>query len=168
MDHIWNFAFVPYGSTWKLGRKMLHSQMHSAAAAKYQHIQLYGACRFVCDLLAAESNRPADKLSDAAKSVLPQLVRRNFAFTAVHMIYGIDVRDPVAEARYVDVPEKLLHLVSEGAVPGRFWVDFIPIRMFANNYDTPLVELISASQCNMFPHGSRELTSSDLPSSQKI
>lgn len=129
----WNIGFLPYGSHWRLGRKIIHSQTHAIAAARYQPIQLRGARRFIGDLLAAEPLRPHDKLSEAAKSILPRLIRRNFTFTTVHMIYGIDVRDPIAEARYVDVPEKVLHIINKGLTPGRFLVDFLPLCAFANN-----------------------------------
>lgn len=127
MDLEWILTFIPYGLTWRRGRKILHSQAHVHAAKTYESIQLRGARRLVCDLLAAEATRGADKLSEAAKTILPHVVRRNFAFTAVNMIYGINVRDPTTEARYVDLPEAVLYASSEGASPGRFLVDLIPL-----------------------------------------
>lgn len=93
---------------------------------EYAPVQLGMARRFVHDLLASETSRPVDKLSEPAKAVLPHMVRSNFGMTAVRMIYGIDVRDPVAEAEYVGVPERVLHFLNECATPGRFLVDFFP------------------------------------------
>jgi hypothetical protein len=97
---------------------------------QYAPIQLRMARHFVSDLLASEMSRPKDKLSKPAKAVLPYMVRRNFGMTAVRIIYGIDVRDPVAEAEYVGIPERVLHDLNECATPGRFLVDFFPCSQF--------------------------------------
>jgi hypothetical protein len=123
----WVLSFTPYGNTWRRYRKLMHSQTHSGAAVNYRPIQLRGARRFVRDLLVAEKTRPADKLSEAAMAALPHMIRINFGLTSVHMIYGIDVRDPAMEERYVGVPEAVLHALSESATPGRFLVDQIPL-----------------------------------------
>jgi hypothetical protein len=165
MGHRWNLGFIPYGNTWRRGRKIIHSETHAIAATTHRPVLLCGARQFVCDLLAAEKTRPADKLSEASKKVLPQLVRRSFAFTAVRMIYGIKVCDPIAEARYVDVPEKVLHALNEGATPGRFLVDYIPICTFVYRlqYTARIHQLIIDVQCDTFPIGSPGLTFSDLP-----
>lgn len=139
MDHGWNLGFIPYGNLWRLGRKIIHSETNAIAAMVHRPVLLCGARQFICDLLAAESARPADKLSETSKNVLPHLIRRSFAFTAVRMIYGIKVRDPIAEARYVDVPEKVLHALNEGATPGRFLVDYIPICTSVYRLGIPIV-----------------------------
>jgi hypothetical protein len=128
MGFTWILAFMPYGDQWRQGRKLLHAHVHAGAAVNYEPIQLLSARRFVRDLLVSEKTRPADKLSDSAKAVLPRMVRANFALNAVRMIYGIDVRDSEAEARYVDVPEGVIRMGNEAGIPGRFLVDFFPIR----------------------------------------
>jgi hypothetical protein len=93
---------------------------------EYAPVQLGMARRFIRDLLASEMARPVDRLSQPAKAVLPHMIRSNFGMTAVRMLYGIDVRDPVAEAVYVGIPERVLHILSECGTPGRFLVDFFP------------------------------------------
>jgi hypothetical protein len=123
----WIIATHPYGDRWRHGRKLLHAHAHAGAALKYEAIQLRSARRFVRDLLASEVSSPTDKLSEEAKAVLPQLVRANFALNAVRVICGIDVRDPVKDAHYVDVPETVLSMGNEAGIPGRFFVDFLPI-----------------------------------------
>lgn len=128
MGFNWLLSVMPYGNRWRLGRKLLHAHAHAGAAVDYAPIQAQLAKRFVRDLLASEMSRPTDRLSDVAKAVLPHMVRTNFGITAVRMIYGIDVRDPVAEARFVDVPEAVLRAVTEAGTPGRFLVDFFPWR----------------------------------------
>jgi hypothetical protein len=124
----WNLAMHPYGDRWRHGRRLLHAHAHAGAAVKYEAIQLRSARRFVQDLLASEASRLDDKLSNEAKAALPQAVRANFALNGVRMIYGIDVRDPVKDAHYVDVPERVLSMVNEAGIPGRFMVDFLPFR----------------------------------------
>jgi cytochrome P450 len=123
----WILTVIPYGDYWRRSRKLMHSQTHAKAAEHYRPNQIRGARRFVGDLLAVEPNRPADKLSDAAKAVLPRMVRYNFAYTALDMIYGIDVQDNAAEARYVEAAERTLHNFSQGTSPGQFAVDYIPL-----------------------------------------
>lgn len=128
MDFDWLLSAMPYGDRWRLGRKLLHAQANVGAAVDYGPIQLQGARRFVRDLLSAETSRPADKVSDAANAVLPRMIRTNVGTTAVRMIYGINVRDPVAEAKYVDVPETIISTIGEAGKPGRFLVDLFPLR----------------------------------------
>jgi cytochrome P450 len=128
MDLKWLLPVTPYGEYWRRSRKLMHSQTHAKAAESYRPHQMRGARRLVKDLLAAEPNRPTDKLSDAAKAVLPHMVRYNFAHTALDMIYGIDVRDKAMEARFVEPAETTLHYFSQGTSPGQFLVDFIPLR----------------------------------------
>lgn len=121
---------MPSGDYWRQGRKLLHSHVHAGASMKYRPIQLRNARRFVRDLLASEESRPVDKLSDEAKAVLPRMVRASLAFNAVRIIYGIEIRDPVAQARYVGVPESVIRMCNEAGIPGRFLVDFFPICEF--------------------------------------
>lgn len=124
----WFFPIQPYGDYWRRSRKLMHSQTHAKAAEVYRPRQIQGARRFVRDLLAAEPNRPVDKLSDAARAILPHMVRYNFAYTTLDTVYGIDVRDSAMEARFVEPAERAMHYFSEAICPGRFVVDYIPLR----------------------------------------
>jgi hypothetical protein len=109
------------------------------ASLEYAPIQLRMAKRFVRDLLASEASRPENKLSEAAKAVLPNMVRTNFGMTAVRIIYGIDIRDAVAEAEYVDVPERVLFALTECGTPGRFLVDFFPWSQSSTQSPGPVI-----------------------------
>lgn len=130
MDMGWILTFLPYGPAWRQQRRMVHSVTHQSAAKVYQPSQLRGARRFIHDVLLADMARPTDRLSEAAKAVLPAMIRRSFAMTAVDYTYGIDVRGPEMESRFVDVPEGVLDAANIGATPGKFWVDFLPFREF--------------------------------------
>jgi hypothetical protein len=137
MHFEWFFAIMPYGDYWRRSRKLMHSQTHAKAAELYRPRQIQGARRFVRDLLAAEPGRPVDKLSDAAKAILPHMVRYNFAYTALDMIYGIDVRGSAMETRFVEPVERTMNYFSEAVCPGRFAVDYIPLRKSEIDYRPP-------------------------------
>jgi cytochrome P450 len=130
MDMGWMLPLLPYGEHWRRSRKLLHTHTHAGAATNYQPVQLRGAREFVRDLLAAEATRPEDKLSEAAKAVLPRMVQSNFGVTGMEMVYGIRIRGPDMKARFLDIPETINHAVSESASPGRFLVDFFPSSKF--------------------------------------
>jgi cytochrome P450 len=115
MDFDWLLSALPYGERWRRGRKLLHSHLHSSAVPAYQHIQLSSARSFVLDLLRTKHD----------KDVLLGMVRENFGASIIRMTYGIDVKN--GEDEYIAVPETILHAISEVAVPGRFYVDLIPI-----------------------------------------
>jgi cytochrome P450 len=127
MDLDWLLAVMPYGEQWRQSRKLLHAHVHAGAAVAYQPAQLASARHFVCDLLTSETTRPVDRLSDAAKAVLPRMIRTNFGLTAIRMTYGIDISDPASVASYINTPEGVLQAVNEAGIPGRFLVDFFPL-----------------------------------------
>jgi hypothetical protein len=89
--------------------------VHSSAATTYQPVQLASARALVVDLLRAKLNM----------NILPTMVRTNFGKTTIKMVYGIDVKN--GEDEYISMPEKVLHVLSEAAIPGRFFVDLFPI-----------------------------------------
>jgi hypothetical protein len=126
MDLDWLLAFMPYGDNWRRSRKLLHAHIHAGAATVHQPVQLSSARRFICDLLASETSRPVDRLSHAAKAVLPWMIRSNFGLTAIRMTYGIDVRDPPSVTKFTETPEGVLKAINEAGVPGKFLVDFFP------------------------------------------
>jgi hypothetical protein len=107
---------MPYGAKWRLGRKMLHPYLYSGAVAAYEPIQLTSARRLVAELHHARHG----------KEVLLPIVRGNFGASIIRMTYGIDVKG--ADDKYVTIPEKVLHAISEAATPGSFLVDAIPLR----------------------------------------
>jgi cytochrome P450 len=115
MGFDWSFASMPYGEKWKQSRKLLHAHVHSSAATTYRPIQLASARGLVVDLLCTEHSQ----------DVLPDMIRTNFGRTTIKMVYGIDIKS--GEDEYITIPEKVLHALSEAAIPGRFLVDVLPI-----------------------------------------
>jgi cytochrome P450 len=115
MNLKWLLSMMPYGETWRRGRKLLHSQVHPGVSPKYHPVQLRAARRFARDILNAKQD----------KEVLPHMVRTNFGQTIIKMVYGIDAKD--GESEYISLPEKVLDNINEGGLPGRFLVDFLPI-----------------------------------------
>jgi hypothetical protein len=129
MDIKWLLASMPYGEYWRQSRKIIHTYFHAGAATEFEPIQIQGARRFVRDLLAAEQQSSGiDRLSDAAKATLPNQIRLYLARTGVRMTYGIDLCDSATEAKYIDGPEAIMRAFGVGATPGRFLVDYFPIR----------------------------------------
>jgi cytochrome P450 len=111
----WGLTVLPYGDRWKQSRKLLHSHVHTSAATAYQPVQLASARALVLELLRTEHRQ----------DVLPAMVRANFGRTTIKMVYGIDIKS--GEEEYITMPEQVLHILSEAAIPGRFLVDLFPI-----------------------------------------
>jgi hypothetical protein len=112
---VWLLSNLPYGDAWRRGRKLLHAHVNLSVAPKYYPTQLNAAHRFVRDILSAKQD----------KEVLPALVRANFGYTIIKIVYGIDARGEDDE--YLTLPEKVLQTINAVAQPGRFLVDLLPI-----------------------------------------
>jgi cytochrome P450 len=115
MGSEWALSLLPHGAKWKESRRLLHAHVHSSAATAYQPVQLASARGLVVDLLRAEHNM----------NVLPNMIRTNFGKTTIKMVYGIDIKND--EDEYITIPERVLHAISDAAIPGRFLVDVLPI-----------------------------------------
>lgn len=109
-------AVSRYGERWRRGRKLLHTHFHVGAAPSLWPAQLKGARRLVVDLLA----------SDRSPTALPHQVRLNFAQIITKIVYGIDIQGEDDE--YIGITEKVLEAITVGQLPGRFLVDYIPLR----------------------------------------
>jgi hypothetical protein len=115
MGFHWSLAFQRYGPVWRRGRKMLHGHIHIGVSHVHHPTQIISARRLARELLSAKQE----------KEVLPHLVRTNFGQFALKMIYGLDIKDPQHE--YMTVTDNVIEALSESGLPGRFFVDFIPI-----------------------------------------
>jgi hypothetical protein len=122
MSMDWILSMQPYGDTWCRGCKLLHAYVHPGVSSNYHHTQLQAARCFACGILDAKQNW----------DVLPHLVHTNFGQTIVKMLYSIDAKD--SESEYISLPEKILQYLSDGALSGRFLLDFIPIRLYSSNF----------------------------------
>lgn len=116
MKFEWSFVVLPYGELWRRKRKLMHTHVHQGVSDQFHPIQTACARRFVRDILAEKSDKEA----------LPQAVRLNFAQMIIKVVYGIDVENYQSE--YIALPEKVIADFSQVCTPGRFLVDFIPIR----------------------------------------
>jgi cytochrome P450 len=116
MKFQWTFVVLPYGDLWRRKRKLMHAHVHQGVAERYHSIQISHARRFARDILVAKTE----------DHLLPQAVRLNFAQMIIKATYGIDVES--YESEYISLPERVVENISEATTPGRFFVDFLPIR----------------------------------------
>jgi hypothetical protein len=112
----WLLSMQPYGDLWRRGRKLLHGHVHQGVAPQYHPVQIESARRFIREIL----------LTKTEKEALPHAIQSNFGRSIIKMIYGIDAKGDDSE--YITIPERVLANISEGGTPGRFLVDFIPMR----------------------------------------
>jgi cytochrome P450 len=116
MKFQWSFVVLPYGALWCRRRKLMHTHVDQGVVNRYYPIMTTLARRFARDILIAQHEG----------HVLTQAVRLNFAQMIVKAVYGIHVES--YESEYISLPEKVMENASEVVTPGRFWVDFLPIR----------------------------------------
>jgi hypothetical protein len=105
MGFDWLLSMQPYGELWRRGRKLLHGHVHQGVTPQYQPVQLESARRFIREILLAKTDKDA----------LPHAIKSNFGRSIIRMVYGID-------------PNQVLENISEASTPGRFLVDFLPMR----------------------------------------
>jgi hypothetical protein len=115
MDLGWQLSLLPYGDTWRRGRKLLHTHVNLGALLKYRSTQLHAARRFSRDVLIAKQD----------DHVLRRMLQANVGQTIVKLVYGIDVKD--TESEHITLAEKVVSYVHECTIPGRFLVEFFPI-----------------------------------------
>jgi cytochrome P450 len=115
MDLGWQLATLPYGDTWRRGRKLLHAHVHPGATPKYNSVLVHAARRFARDILSAKQD----------DDILPYVIHANVGQTIVKVVYGIDVTD--TDSEYITLPERVVDYMNEAVSPGRFLVEFFPI-----------------------------------------
>jgi cytochrome P450 len=116
MDFGWVFSLMPYGERWRRSRKPFHAHFHQGVVHQYGAVQLESARRLARDILTIEKDKEA--LLNAAKA--------SFGRSIIKMVYGIDAADSNSE--YISLPQKVLGDIDDAVTPGRFLVDFFPIR----------------------------------------
>ncbi|KAF8918429.1 cytochrome P450 [Mucidula mucida] len=108
----WNFAFGPYGDSWREHRKLAHIELQSKSASeRYQPLELRGA-RFLLQTLMDDPDDFSDHIRLMAGKVI-------LMFT-----YGIDVQS--ADDYYVRVSERTMQAMAATGNAGAFLVDSIP------------------------------------------
>jgi cytochrome P450 len=116
MDCHWHLSFLPYGERWRQARKLMHRHINVKATPTFHPVQVDAARRLVVDLLAAPQQR----------SMLPLVARVNVGQTIIKIVYGIDVKG--ADSEFISLPARLLDLMKQSMMLGRFWVDLVPAR----------------------------------------
>jgi hypothetical protein len=116
MDLGWQLSMLPYGETWRRGRKLLHAHVHPGVSPKYHSVQLDAARRFARDILISQQD----------SEMLHYMIHANVGQTIVKLVYGIDVVDNDSE--YISLAEKVVSYIDESVIPGRFLVEFLHIR----------------------------------------
>ncbi|KAH8110331.1 cytochrome P450 [Phellopilus nigrolimitatus] len=107
----WNFAFFPYGETWRAYRRLFMSKFGPNSAHLYRPVQEFVTHQLLKRLLIAPEN-----FLDHLRLHAGQLIMK--------YTYGIDVTS--CEDRYVHVGEAVMHSISEAAKPGYSLVDAFP------------------------------------------
>lgn len=125
----WLMSMQPYGDIWRRGRKLMHAHVHQGVAPQYHVVQVDSARRFAQEILTTKTDKEALSLA----------VRSNFGRSIIKMVYGITVKPGKSE--YISLPETVLENISEGATPGRFLVDFIPLREWSAPWPRTILTL---------------------------
>jgi hypothetical protein len=115
MGYGWQLSRMPYGDTWRRGRKLLHGHVHQGVSPKYHSTQLHAARRFARDILGVRQD----------DEVLHGMIHDNIGQTIVNVVYGINERDKINE--YITLAEKIVDYSNNSVLPGRFLVEFMPI-----------------------------------------
>ncbi|KAF8880683.1 cytochrome P450 [Infundibulicybe gibba] len=105
-------TFLPYGSAWRVRRRMFHERFHMGVVGQYKPIQ------------ARESRRFLQRLLDTPDDFMHH-IRHCFSAAIMDIAYGIkteDTNDP-----YTTIAEEVFAGVAEAGVAGSFLVDLIPM-----------------------------------------
>ncbi|PIL29427.1 cytochrome P450 [Ganoderma sinense ZZ0214-1] len=104
-------GFLPYGPRWRRQRRTFWQHFHQDAVKEYRPTHRAVTSIFLEMLLENPSR-------------LVQLIRFNFASTILKVVYDINVKDE--NDVYVEISEEAVVGVTEGLVPGKFLVEFLP------------------------------------------
>jgi hypothetical protein len=116
MGFKWMLTLLPCGDHWRRGRRLIHSYFGQAATPTHHDAQVMAARRLARDILDAPQT----------PETLAPLVQFNFAQTIMKIMYGIDAQDK--NDPYVLTSEKVVEALNVSMVPGKFLVDFMPLR----------------------------------------
>jgi len=109
-----NFGLQPYGPLWRQHRRVFHEYFNLTAIPKYRATQLKHARALLLKLL-----------TDAESSKLLNNLRHTFAALLLDVTHGYKVAD--SDDPLIEAAEISFTALSEGAIPGRFLVDSVPL-----------------------------------------
>ncbi|KAF9003579.1 cytochrome P450 [Cyathus striatus] len=107
-----DFAFMDYGDTWRLHRKLMHQHFNVTAAKDFRPQQVKAAQGLVKRLLGGP-----DDVVKAIRQMSGEII--------ISITYGLDVQpsnDP-----YIQMAEAGVQPLLEASLPGAFFVDTFPI-----------------------------------------
>ncbi|KAF5366041.1 hypothetical protein D9758_006629 [Tetrapyrgos nigripes] len=111
MDLIKSTAFAPFGTRWRLHRKLARVALNPEALKTYEPRLMEIAAMLVQSLAA----RPDDFINHA-RLAAGQVI--------MSTMYGLDISSP--EDPYIVRAEAAMSIISKAVVPGEFLVDLIP------------------------------------------
>ncbi|KAK7692903.1 hypothetical protein QCA50_004539 [Cerrena zonata] len=111
----WNFALMEYTPEWRVYRRNFHQFFHQRTVHNYHPIQL-NQCRGFLRRTLGDSSQ------------LSQHIRLIFSGIILKIIYDIDITDMHDE--YIQIAEEAIAALSIVQVPGKFWVEFLPIMRY--------------------------------------
>ncbi|TCD66360.1 hypothetical protein EIP91_001466 [Steccherinum ochraceum] len=106
-----SFGFMPYGAKWRTHRRMFHQWFYQSSVKTYCQPQLEHARVFLGLVLKSPG--------DTRKHIRFLVTATIFAIT-----YGRKILD--MDDEYVIAASKSIEGINQAAIPGRFWVEYMP------------------------------------------
>ncbi|KAI0085092.1 cytochrome P450 [Irpex rosettiformis] len=108
----WGFSLslTPYGQRWRNVRRITHEYLHQMVTPNYRDKQTKHIRAFLRQCLGDTGRQCNSELIPA---------------TVFDIVYGITIKD--MDDDYVKTVIEALEVVEETKVPGKYWVDFMPL-----------------------------------------
>ncbi|KAI3614000.1 cytochrome p450 [Moniliophthora roreri] len=116
LNELWDWAFItmPYGKEWKARRKLFTNEFNPKHTERYEPQTLQAVHLFLLDLL-----REPDSFY--------RLLRHMAGSIVLSVTYGLTTKTAEVGDPFIDTAERALDGFVAAAVPGSFWVDYLPI-----------------------------------------
>ncbi|KAI0698607.1 CyP450 monooxygenase [Cytidiella melzeri] len=119
----WEFdmGLMPYGSRWRSIRKNFHQYFNQTVVPQYRDKQAREVHAFLRRCLDQKGTQ-----------LNPLCVRQTVAAVIVDVVYGqqIDSMDD----EYITSATQGQHVLNESRIPGKYWVDFMPILQYVPSW----------------------------------
>ncbi|OCH88668.1 cytochrome P450 [Obba rivulosa] len=107
----WNTATMEYGQKWRRHRRSFHQYFNQAAVHAYEP-QTYKSAQKLLKCLYHDPTHFAHH------------IRYVLGANILSIAYGFEIAEK--DDKHIEVAEMAMHALSEGLIPGTFWVDFLP------------------------------------------
>ncbi|KAK7687643.1 hypothetical protein QCA50_008858 [Cerrena zonata] len=108
----WNLVVMKYGLRWRNYRRQFHQYFHQHTVCDYRPIQVQQCRAFLRRALDDPNN-------------LSHHIRLIYSAIILKIVYGMDVTNMHDE--YIQLAETAISALSQVQVPGKFWIEFLPI-----------------------------------------